>query len=101
MYIKSPGQGIGWRTFIDPFNTSMWISSVAMIILGAFVVAVTYHIGKKFNEVEDLPFTFGSVVFISFCAFFQQGKCNAIIRRLKISFRLFEEIYLIINTKHI
>ena len=74
MYIKSPGAGVGWGTFIDPFLPEMWVCTMAMIMLGAFVVAVTYHIGRKFNDIEDLPFTFGTTVFISFCGFFQQGK---------------------------
>ena len=76
MYIKSPGAGANWGIFVDPFTSYMWICTVAIIILGAFVVAVTYYVGLKFNETEDLPFTFGTVVFISFCAFFQQGYCN-------------------------
>ena len=73
MYIKSPGHGIGWTTFVEPFTIPMWVCTVAIIILGAFVIAVTYYVGKKFNDVEDLPFTFGSVLFVSFSSFFQQG----------------------------
>ena len=77
MYIKSPGAGVGWGTFIEPFTPGMWVSTLACILLGAMVVAVTYHIGKKLNEVEDLPFTFGTTVFISFSGFFQQGNKNS------------------------
>ena len=73
MYIKSPGAGVGWTTFIGPFTPEMWVCTMAMILLAALVVAVTYHIGKKLNDVEDLPFTFGTTVFISFSGFFQQG----------------------------
>ena len=73
MYIKSPGAGVGWNTFIGPFTPEMWVCTMAMILLAALVVAVTYHIGKKLNDVEDLPFTFGTTVFISFSGFFQQG----------------------------
>ena len=73
MYIKLPGADVGWSTFVTPFTVPMWVCSIAIIFLGAFVVSVTYYVGKKFNEVEDLPFTFGSVLFISFSAFFQQG----------------------------
>ena len=73
MYIKSPGAGVGWGTFIEPFTPGMWVSTLGMILLGAFVVAVTYHVGKKLSDVEDLPFTFGTTVFISFSGFFQQG----------------------------
>ena len=73
MYIKSPGAGVGWGTFIEPFTPGMWVSTLAIILLGALAVAVTYHIGKKLSDVEDLPFTFGTTVFISFSGFFQQG----------------------------
>ena len=74
MFIKLPGKGVGWTTFMVPFTVSMWICILAMIIIGAFVVAVTYHVGRKLNEVEDHPFTFGTAIFISFSAFFQQGR---------------------------
>ena len=74
MFIKSPGAGVGWGTFVEPMTVEMWICTLLMTIIGSFVVTVTYYIGKKFNDVEDLPFTFGSVIFMSFSFFFQQGK---------------------------
>ena len=74
MYIKSPGAGVGWGTFLVPFTPYMWLLSIVMTIIGAFLIALTYHVGRTVNETEDLPFTFGTVVFISFAAFSQQGK---------------------------
>ena len=84
MYIKTTGAEVGWTTFVAPFTMPMWVCTVAIIILGAFVISVTYYVGAKFNKVEDLPFTFGSVLFISFSAFFQQGRYQTIFIYLKI-----------------
>ena len=77
MYIKSPGAGAAWGTFVEPFTSYMWFCTIAMIILGSFVISVTYYVGTKFNgddEGEELRFDFGSVLFICFSAFAQQGK---------------------------
>ena len=92
MFIKSPGAGVGWGTFVTPMTIEMWICTLLMTIIGSFVVTVTYYIGKKFNDVEDLPFTFGSVIFMSFSFFFQQGKFTHLFWIIWFSINYFESV---------
>ena len=78
MYIKSPGAGVSWTTFVSPFTTYMWLCTIAIIILASFVISVTYYVGRAFDphddDDEELHFDFLTVLFISFSAFAQQGK---------------------------
>ena len=51
MFIKYPGRGISWTTFIEPFDIYLWVMILCFIILLTLSLLSTYVLGveKKIN----------------------------------------------------
>ena len=77
MFIKAPKQGDGWYTFINPFSTMMWVSTLIGIVLGALIMTLTYKAGRYLAiEEEDHRFNYPLSLFIVLSSCFQQGLCK-------------------------
>ena len=47
MFIKYPGRGTSWTTFIEPFDLYLWLSVICLILLIIMCLFATYCVGVE------------------------------------------------------
>merc|ERR550519_2901273 len=47
MFIKYPGRGISWTTFIEPFDIYLWVMILCFIIILTLSLRSTYVLGVE------------------------------------------------------
>ena len=84
MYIKKPGEELGWLAYFNPLSADSWRVTLAWMFFAGLFLALPTAVRRKYGKAEsDHQYDFGYSLFVTMSSFFSQGSAKKPVRFLK------------------